>query len=728
MTESTQKVVRTGRLLCLILLAGLALRVFYLVGYSSLPEWSQLTVDNWYHHNWARALVFGDHLEHTTYFRAPFYTWCLAGLYWVAGESLWVGRLFGVVVGLVSIVFTYLIGRRLGGLSIGLIAAALHAVYPVAVYFEGELLLDPVFTLLLEISVYQFLGWLEQPRARTLAWSGIWLGLAAITRPTALVLLPIFLGVMLSRPLRQRVEAGIWRQVGLLIGATALVIAPLTVRNLVVAHDPVLISSQGGINFFIGNNEAADGVSAVMPEPYGFNWQIRQITYTAEQAEGRKLTPGQVSSYWAGQAWGWITDNPGRAMGLFFSKLYRQFSNDEISNNRSLSSVWANYPLLRHIPLGFAVLFALAVVGAVWEWRRSVATQALILVIVAYALAVSLFFFNSRFRLPLLPYYFVLAAVGLRGLIALAGGERRRLWGPISVATAASLFSLLPLAPLTGKASPQSDITAGIYHYSHDEFERAVLSFRRAARVDPGYPEVNTNLGASYCRLGLVDSARFYFEREIELHPDRYKSWQNLASLDLVMGRIPEAVSGALRTVALAPYDAAAQMTLLRAAAADSAYSTELLADLCMKAAAATDDNLSVLYEASAALIARGAIPDALRTLDKAVEARPPAIETTDAMFSSLFDYSGAAFRKTQAKVFNLLGYVRGLEGDWSGASRACEESLQRDSTQVQAWLNLSTSLKAEGRLLEADSVALEAERRFPSTTTEPSSRTELRQ
>jgi len=102
----------------MVLVVGLIVRLFYLAEYSSLPEWSQFTVDNWYHHNGARALVFHDNLQHTTFFRAPLYTWCLAGLYMLFGASLWVGRLFGLAVGLASITLTYLIGRRVGGRSV----------------------------------------------------------------------------------------------------------------------------------------------------------------------------------------------------------------------------------------------------------------------------------------------------------------------------------------------------------------------------------------------------------------------------------------------------------------------------------------------------------------------------------------------------------------------------------------------------------------------------------
>ena len=49
----------------------------------------------------------------------------------------------------------------------------------------------------------------------------------------------------------------------LFIGCIAPVL-PVTIRYLVVGNDFVLIASQGGVNFYIGNNPHADGMSAVI--------------------------------------------------------------------------------------------------------------------------------------------------------------------------------------------------------------------------------------------------------------------------------------------------------------------------------------------------------------------------------------------------------------------------------------------------------------------------------
>ena len=74
----------------------------------------------------------------------------------------------------------------------------------------------------------------------------------------------------------------------------------------------LLMASQGGINFYLGNTDEADGLSAIMPEPLGHNWRIEDITYLAEVDCGRELKPGEVSTYWTGRALKWIQAHPGR--------------------------------------------------------------------------------------------------------------------------------------------------------------------------------------------------------------------------------------------------------------------------------------------------------------------------------------------------------------------------------------------------------------------------------
>jgi len=185
-----QRLIETARRqkgLAIILILAALIRLTYLYLYQAMPEWDFLTVDNFYHHHWAQSIAAGNIVGDITYFRAPFYVFSLAALYALLGSSLWVGRIFGLVIGLVSIGATCRIGERMANRRTGLLAALIQAILPITLYFEAELLLDPLFMLLLQLAVLRFMIWLDTSRPRDCLLTGLLLGLAIITRPTALI-------------------------------------------------------------------------------------------------------------------------------------------------------------------------------------------------------------------------------------------------------------------------------------------------------------------------------------------------------------------------------------------------------------------------------------------------------------------------------------------------------------------------------------------------------------
>lgn len=704
--STTRRIGRRG--LLLVVAAALAVRLLYMWYYAGLPEWSMLTVDNWYHHNWAVVLAGGDLPGDTTYFRAPFYVWCLGLLYAVFGSSIWVGRLFGLLIGLGSVYLTGRIGRKLLSARVGIVAAALHAVYPIAIYFEQELLLDPLFTLLVELVLLQLLHWWERPTPMRMGAVGLLLGLAAITRPTALVLVPVVLAVMLvHRDSRRRLRQGALLAAGLIV-----VMAPITIRNLVVGGEPVLIASQAGINLYIGNHDDADGKSAILPQPFGHNWQLADIVYEAEQAEGRSLTPGEVSSYWTDRALDWMIEQPAAFLTLYAKKIYYFFSSDEPSNNRNIAQHFSRVPLLGYNPLSFGILLTLAVLGVVAHWRDNRPMRVLVAAVLVYILAAALFFVNARFRLPLLPIFFVTAAAGIMALGTWLKWNPSRALPTLLLALVAGLFSHLDLlgAP---RAIPTTSLMQGRYYFDRGEYDRALVSFRQAQAVNPHYAEVNLNIGAVFFRQGIADSAEIYFQREITNHPHRVKGYVNLASLHLVSGQVDKARALAADGLAVRPYDQTAWLVLVRAVAQSPDSIRAMLPELADGAAEATDGNVYVLNELGAALAQSGRLDEAKNVLQRAAEASPPPIEMNDDMFTHEFATGPAAWYREQGNSYYQLGYLAGIEGRFGEALALTETAVRRDSSLIPAWINLANAYRATGQPAAADSVLQRAFDRF---------------
>jgi 4-amino-4-deoxy-L-arabinose transferase-like glycosyltransferase len=210
----------------------------------------------------------------------------VSGLYGLTGGvHERTARMALALIGVLSVLFTYLIGRRLSGVPAGLIGAAAVAVYPALLEYQGMLMGEPLAATLLSAAVLAML-W-----ASSVRWlvPGLLLGALALVRPEYVAIaLPIALVVLA----RQGWDG--WRECGLdalvlLVGA-ALVVAPWTVRNAVVLDRFVPVSTGGGQVLFAGSYMPSGGD----PERVGEEVLERHPGLARELAAKRSIPVGAV--------------------------------------------------------------------------------------------------------------------------------------------------------------------------------------------------------------------------------------------------------------------------------------------------------------------------------------------------------------------------------------------------------------------------------------------------
>ncbi len=667
-----------------ILLIGLVLRLLYLWEYSQLPDWDQLTVDNNFHHNWAISILDGNIFGDTTYFRAPFYIFYLAGIYKLFGVSLWAVRLFSVIPGLLAIAITYLTGKEIYNKRTGLVAGLLHALFPIIYYFESELLLDSLFMLFLQIGIYFFIKWWKDGSPKLVFYAGLFLGLASITRPTALVV-ALFIILIIMYLQKLKLKPLLLFSIGLFI-----CIAPVFVRNIVVADDPVLIASQGGINLYVGNNDAANGISAVLPAPLGFNWHIKQISYIAEKDIGTKLSQSEISSYWTSKAIDWIFANPGQFIQLYFEKMYHNISNREISNNRYLQVYFNKVNLLKYNKLSFGILFSLTILSLLITGRENKFALFLLGLIVLYILMTSLFFFSSRFRLPLIPFYIILGSHSLVAIQMLLRKKPRYAFKLVGIALVVGLFSFYPFVSLPTGSASHVYASKGLYYSANGDLGTALTYFKKANELDPDYAENNLNIGAIFLEMGNVDSARYYINKEKELHPLQSKGFTNAASIFQSLEMHDSALVAINRSLGLEPYQILSNLLYVRIIFKQH-FSFFDIQDKLREVRERTDDNIYVLNEMALHIYNDSTINNrlAISILKDAVETSPPPIETDDASFEYSSSNSISEWNKQKAKSYYHLGYIYGISGQFEEAVLSSKKSLELDSTFVEAYVNL---------------------------------------
>jgi len=125
-------------------------------------------------------------------------------------------------VGLVTL--TFLLGRELLGRRVGLLAAALQAVAPVAVAASCRVLSDSLYALLLTAAVLLLVRAVRDGRWRAVLAAGLVLAAACYVRPVGLSAVACGAGVLAFR-------RGGLRQAAALVGIVAACVAPWVLRN-----------------------------------------------------------------------------------------------------------------------------------------------------------------------------------------------------------------------------------------------------------------------------------------------------------------------------------------------------------------------------------------------------------------------------------------------------------------------------------------------------------------
>jgi 4-amino-4-deoxy-L-arabinose transferase-like glycosyltransferase len=227
-----------------------------------------------------------------------------ASFYATGGPREGTARIVEALLGVAAIFVVFLLGLRLGGRWVGLMAAFAVAVYPPFIHSTGELMSEPPAILTLPAAILAFL-WagniapppplprgakqsdmdgpsLPRPGA---AWllPGFLFGLTAMLRPEYL-----FVGAAFVVLAAIRVgSARGWRPglagAGLLVAALLLPIVPWTIRNVDVLGRVVPISTGSGKALYVGTYLPADG-----------EYQ-RVKALLAKRYEGRDLAPNSAA-------------------------------------------------------------------------------------------------------------------------------------------------------------------------------------------------------------------------------------------------------------------------------------------------------------------------------------------------------------------------------------------------------------------------------------------------
>ena len=83
----------------------------------------------------------------------------------------------------------------------------------------------------------------------------------------------------------------------------------------------------------------------------------------------------------------------------------------------------------------------------------------------------------------------------------------------------------------TSPSSPNTHNNMGDVYVRHNEYEKAVLEFKKAIKINPRYAEAYHNLANVYLKMNKNEEAIKNYEKALSFNPHLWQSYQNLGSI-----------------------------------------------------------------------------------------------------------------------------------------------------------------------------------------------------
>lgn len=487
---------------------------------------------------------------------SPAYLYITVLFFKIYGPNWEALALLQILLGSLNCIIIYFVGLRIFGAAAGLLAAAMLMLYGNMTLVE--LTLEPE-TFVLVFNSLALLALIEAGNNRTPGYrSGKWLlagmlvGLSAITKPNALLIIPgafIWIGFMV------KTWGNRCRAMAFILLGVFLLVAPVTIRNYIQFDDFILITADGGKVFFHGNGPGATGMERADLPDQGFIEEGQSepdhahalFRKTARSVSKAPLKPSECADFWLTRTIDHIQTAPLSALFLEWKKFCLFWNNYEVHD---LDSTYKNYSRIQKWPLiPFGIISALGILGMGITLKRFRHAFLLYWMIFIYLFCVLVFFAASRYRIPAAPFLCLFASQFLTQLFHFLRQKY------ISKTVCCLMFIPMLLAwtylPFHREIK-QFDgwQQASRIHYSlggktlfaKGEYQEAIPEFEKVISVDPNFTPAYNYLGKSFAIIGEFDKAQKCFQRVIDLAPTVDEGYLNTGLLLELKGESSKAL------------------------------------------------------------------------------------------------------------------------------------------------------------------------------------------
>ncbi|MHC4837165.1 MAG: hypothetical protein ACYTF3_03120 [Planctomycetota bacterium] len=573
---------RPSRALVILLVVDLLLQAWGLArGWDANPNLRAPLGDAKTYWDWSAAIAEGEFVADTPFLSAPLYPYFVGLIRALGGGMLTVFVLQLILRTATAWLLARCAGRLGGDGRMAFAVAALFLLLSEPAFYASRILNVSLQLFTVAALLHVALGLrrgvagappADEPRPlRDLVACGLLLGLAILSNPALLIILPVFAWWLGLRPPGLRDSA-------VVVGLALLCVLPATLHNrLATADGPggpefILLSAQAGVTFSHGNAPGAVGTYHPLEGVSANRDQQNEDAYAYVKEQTGEEGWAHTSSWFLRRGLDWMLANPGDAIALEFAKLRWFLTGRNYGDlyNLTLENRDEGWP--RPVPLPSGILplgwlMPMAFVGMIALWRRE-RRQALpvVVMLLAVLFVVMVFWYSPRYRLPAAPPAALLAPFGALVTAQWVAARLGRAGeaGAIRLGLAAAV--LLPPAALeTWTIASGFDGTDGLealyeYHNGLNSLEvgdpeEALRRFRASEElgqrnavlyisIAQAHVELGTALdgqGRTEEAVGRYEAAVLAYHQGIDLNPARLDARFSLASVLDYIGRREEA-------------------------------------------------------------------------------------------------------------------------------------------------------------------------------------------
>ncbi len=339
-----------------------------------------------------------------TAYRAPFYPVFLAFLFSIFGDTILPIKIIQTFADTLSCVILFMICVRFFSKSTGYLAVTVYTFFPGNALYVSLLMTEVLFTTLFLTAILLSTWRNFEHSAISKIGLGIVFAVLTLLRQNAMIIIVIF---FIWQSIRTQSIYGTLKRHMLVIISFLIFLTPWLIRNKIL-FDQYAITSNGGVNFWIGHNPTSNGA---------FKYTLQNNPLEKVMGEFNRSKVGYEEGL------NFLLHNPATEVKLLMLK-FAHFVEPDFSLMQSMEykPEWKYYqrsvlvyrefnPLLLY---GLHFLSVIVILAGVWGliFANETKEQYLLyirLIVLFWVFSHLIFFGVARFRLPIMPLIIAMA-------------------------------------------------------------------------------------------------------------------------------------------------------------------------------------------------------------------------------------------------------------------------------------------------------------------------------